>query len=157
MWILFYHRPCYDMPFWGLPTIRHNEVRDLTASLLTKVSHNVAIEPSLQPVTTETFSLASANTTNDACLDTKIRGFWSRAQDAYFDVRVFYPNASSYRSLNLKSAYKHHEDAKKREYGHRVRDIEHGVFIPLVFSSTGGMGCKATVFYRRLANLLATH
>ena len=27
--------------------------------------------------------------------------------------------------LSLKSAYKHHEDAKKREYGHRIRDIEH--------------------------------
>ena len=57
--------------------------------------------PSLQPVTTKTFSLASANTTNDAHLDIKTRGFWSRGQDAYFDVRVFYPNASSYRSLSL--------------------------------------------------------
>ena len=81
--------------------------------------------PSLQPVTTETFSLASANTADDARLDIKTRGFWSRSQDAYFDVRVFYPNASSYRSLGLKSACKRHEDAKKREDGHRVRDIEH--------------------------------
>ena len=55
-----------------------NGVRDLTSSLLTEVFHNVAIEPSLQPVTTETFSLASANTTNDAGLDIKTRGFWSR-------------------------------------------------------------------------------
>ena len=102
-------------PFEGFPTIRHNEVR---ASLFTEVSHNVATEPSLQPVTTETFSLASANTANDACLDIKTGGFWSRGQDAYFDVRVFYPNASSYRFLSLKSAYKRHEDAKKREYGH---------------------------------------
>ena len=144
-------------PFGGFPTIRHNEVRDLTASLLTEVSHNVQTEPSLQPVTTETFSLASANTADDARLDIKTRGFWSRGQDAYFDVRVFYPNASSYRSLSLNSAYKRHEDAKKREYGHRVRDLEHGVFTPLVFTSTGSMGCEATVFYRRLADLLATH
>ena len=28
---------------------------------------------------------------------------------------------------------------------------------PLVFTSTGGMGRKATVFYRHLADLLATH
>ena len=27
---------------------------------------------------------------------------------------------------------------------------------PLVFTSTGGMGCEATVFYRRLVDLLAT-
>ena len=58
-------------PFKGFP----NEVRDLTASLLTEISHNVAVEPSLQPVTTETFSLASANITNDASLDNKTRGF----------------------------------------------------------------------------------
>ena len=103
-------------PFGGFPTIRHNEVRDLTASLLTEVSHNGQTEPSLQPVTTETFSLVHANTTNDARLDIKTRGFCSRGQDAYFDVRVFYPNASSSVSLpySLKSAYKRHEDAKKR-------------------------------------------
>ena len=144
-------------PFGGFPTIWNNEVQDLTASLLTEVCHNVVTEPSLQPITTETFSFTSANTANYACLDIKNKGFWSRGQDAYFDVRVFYPNASSSRSLSLNSAYKHYEDAKKHEYGHRVRDVEHGVFTPLVFTSTGGMGCEATVFYKRLVDLLATH
>ena len=119
-------------PFGGFSTIRHNEVQDLTASLLTEVSHNIQTELSLQPVTTETFSPTSANTTNDARLDIKTRGFWSRGQDAYFDVRVFYPNASSYHSLSLKFAYKRQEDAKKHEYGHCIRDIEHGFFTPLV-------------------------
>ena len=136
---------------------RHNAVRDLTASLLTEVYHNVATEPSLQQIISETFSLASANASNDAHLDVKARGFWSRGQDAYFDLRVFYPNASSYRSLSLPSVYKCHEDGKKREYGHQVRDIEHGVFTPVVFTSTGGMGHEATAFYRHLADLLATH
>ena len=144
-------------PFRDFPTIRHKEVQDLTASLLTVVSHTVQTESPLQPVTSETFSLASANTADDACLDIKTRGFWSRGQGAYFDVRVFYPNASSYNFLSLKSAYTRHEDAKKREYGHRVRDIEHGVFTPLVFTSTGSMGREAIVFYRRFSDLLATH
>ena len=67
-------------PFGGFPMI--NEVQDLTASLLTEVCHNVVTEPSLQPVTSETFSLASVNTTNDARLDIKAKGFWSRGQDA---------------------------------------------------------------------------
>ena len=31
----------------GFPTIRHNEIRDMTASLLTEVCHNVATEPPL--------------------------------------------------------------------------------------------------------------
>ena len=78
-------------PFGGFSTIRHNEVRDLTASLLTEVYHNVAAESSLQPFASKTFSLASANTTNDAYLDVKARGFWSRGQDAYFDVTPMLP------------------------------------------------------------------
>ena len=61
----------------------------------------------------------------------------------FFDVRVFYPNASSYCSVSLTSAYKRHEDAKNREYGHRVREVEHGFVTPLVFTSTGGMGREA--------------
>ena len=80
----------------------------------------------------ETFPYATANTATDACLDVNARGFWRRGQDAFFDVRVFYPNASSYRILSLSSAYKHHEDIKKREYGHRVREVQHGVFTSCV-------------------------
>ena len=45
---------------------------------------------------------------------------------------------------------------KRAEYGRRVRDIEHGSFTPLVFTTTGGMAGEATVFYKRLAALLAT-
>lgn len=37
----------------------------------------------------------TAITTDDARLDVRARGFWSLAQDAYFDVRVFPPNAPS--------------------------------------------------------------
>ena len=37
----------------GFPTIRHNDVRDITASLLTEVYHNVATEPPLQPLSGE--------------------------------------------------------------------------------------------------------
>ncbi len=38
-----------------LPTIRYNEIRDITASLLTEVCHNVATEPPLQPLTGKLF------------------------------------------------------------------------------------------------------
>ena len=37
----------------GLPTIRHNEIRDLMATLLTEVCKDVCVEPELQPVTDE--------------------------------------------------------------------------------------------------------
>ena len=136
----------------GFPTIRHNEIRDITATLLTEVCHNVATEPPLQPLTGETLAARSANTNDNAQLDIRARGFWNNSQDAFFDVRVFYPNAPSNRSTD---AYRRHEQAKKREYGQRVREVERGVFTPLVLSTNGGMGKEATTFYKRLADMIA--
>ena len=49
-------------PTGGFPSIRHNEVRDITASLLSEVCHGVSIEPHLQPLSGETMQLRSANT-----------------------------------------------------------------------------------------------
>ena len=101
----------------GFPTIRHNEIRDLTASLLTEVCPNVAIEPYLQPLSGESFRLASTNTDDGARFDVRARGFWNTRQDAFFDVRVFHPNAPSNSSRSLPAAYKKHEDEKKTTYG----------------------------------------
>ena len=92
------------------------------------------------------------NQDDNARLHIRARGFWNNHQDAFFDVRVFYPNAPSNRSID---AYRRHDMAKKREYGQRVREVERGVFTPLVFSTNGGMGKEATTFYRRLADMIA--
>ena len=45
---------------------------------------------------------------------------------------------------------------KKREYAQRVREVEHGVFTPLVLSTTGGIGREAATFYKRLADEIST-
>ena len=48
---------------------------------------------------------------------------------------------------------------KRREvhiYEKRVVRVEHGSFIPIVLSSTGGMGPSATIFYKRLASLITS-
>ena len=37
------------------------------------------------------------------------------------------------------------------QYEERVREIEHGSFSPLVFSTAGGMGPIATTVYKRIA------
>ena len=139
----------------GFPTIRHNEIRDLRASLLKEVCSNVAIEPHLQPLSGETFRLASTNTDDGTRLDVCARGYWNARQDAFFDVRVFHPNAPSNRSRSLAAIYKKHEDEKKRGYGQRVLVIKHGIFTPLVLSISGGMGRETQTFYKRLADLLS--
>ena len=59
----------------------------------------------------------------------------------------------SYHNSNIPSIYRRHEQAKKREYGDRVREVELASFTPLVFATTGGMGREATIFYRRLADI----
>ena len=140
----------------GLPTIRHNEIRNITADLMGEVCHCVGIEPGLQPVTQEQFEHRTANREDGARLDIVAQSFWGRdRQSAFFDVRVFNPYAPCYRSSNLAQCYRKNELEKKRAYEERVREVEHGSFSPLVFSAAGGMGTIATVVYKRLASLLA--
>ena len=83
----------------GLVIQRHNEIRDLQAELLDMVCSDVQIKPILQPITGEEL----ANGTNqapDARLDVHCRGFWERQRAAFFDIRVFHPNAESYIDLS---------------------------------------------------------
>ena len=78
-------------------------------------------------------------------------------QNTFFDDREFYRNVPSYHFLSLTSAYKHYEDAKKRECGHLVRDIKHGVFILLdVFTLIVWYRPEDTMFYCHLADLPTT-
>ena len=73
----------------SLPSIRHNDIRDLTAKILTEVCSNVSIEPSLQPLTGEILNYRSCNTEEGAHLNVCAQGFWGDGhQRAIFDVRV---------------------------------------------------------------------
>ena len=140
----------------GFPTIRHNELRDFTAEKLSEVCHNVCIEPHLQPLTGEKFNFATTNVTDGARADVSAQGFWGdRYQRAFFDVKVFNPNSSSYRNLQLTTAYRNQEREKQRKYEQRIREVEMGSFTPLVFSTSGGMSKTTTTAYKRLASLLA--
>ena len=140
----------------GFPAIRHNEVCDITASLLSEVCHGVTIEPHLQPLTGEVMSHSSAIIDDGARLDVAMYGFWGgRFEKAFVDVRVFNPCAQSNRWSPLASVYRRHEQEKRRHYEQRVREVEHATFTPLVMSVTGGMGKAATTFYKRLASMIS--
>ena len=65
-------------PRGGFPSLRHNEIRDLTARLLTEVCNDIQIEPELQEITTEVMSGRCANTTNGARLDIAASGSLGR-------------------------------------------------------------------------------
>ena len=66
-----------------------------------------------------------------------------------------HPNAPSAIQVPLVSQYATHECSKRREYEQRVRDVEGASFVPLVFSSTGGMGPAFAATFKRLADLLS--
>ena len=63
-------------------------MRDLFASLLKDVCHDVEVEPHLQPLTGEVL-ISSSNSSDETRLDVSARGFWQRGQRAFFDVGVF--------------------------------------------------------------------
>ena len=53
-------------PTGGLPSMRHNEIRDILGALVAEVSIDTAIEPALQPLTGERFNQRTTTTDNDA-------------------------------------------------------------------------------------------
>ena len=108
----------------GFVNARHDNIRDFEASLLSQVCIDVETEPHIQPVTTETFQLRSANTKSEARLEFRGRGFWRRGQNAFFDVRVTNANCASQVNSSIPSILKKHVTEKKRMYNDRVMQIE---------------------------------
>ena len=105
----------------AFPIHRHNEIRNLTAELLTQVCHNVCLEPSLKKLDNEHFQLWTAITDDNARLDISADGFWERSERAFFDVRVFNPFTSTNFKHQLGSCYHLHEmergDSTMNEFG----------------------------------------
>ena len=114
----------------GVVTIRHNELRDLTAKKLSEVCYDTKIEPIFVPVSGEDLSNRTANRSNEVRLDVRARGFWERGQQAFFDLRVFDPNTCRYLNKSLQHCHVINENEKKRTYNERVLQIDHGTFTP---------------------------
>ena len=55
----------------------------------------------------------------------------------------------------LIAMYISHESEKKRKYNSRVLNVEKAAFTPLVFSTTGGMGKEAVLFYKKAAEKIS--
>ena len=45
---------------------------------------------------------------------------------------------------------------KKSEYNHRIMNVEHGTFTPLVFSINGGEGSECLAFHKHIAEKIAS-
>ena len=111
-------------------------------------------EPLLTPIESLGFQ-QKGNNADKARLDISARGVWSTFERTFFDVRIFNPKSVSYQSRTMPQLYALHEDEKKSQYMNRVLQLEKGSFVPLVFTTTGGMAPEARRFIRRLAALIA--
>ena len=101
----------------------------------------------------EQLKYKTANDADEASLDVVAENFWPKnRQKAFFDVKVFNPFSRSY--VNTPFARRLEQD-KRRSYEHRVREVEHGCFSPLVFSTLGGLSPTATIVYKRIVSLIA--
>ena len=138
----------------GFVSLRHNEVRNITAQMLSEVCKDVKIEPGLIKLTGEQLNV-QANKNDESRLDVSALGFWSRGQKVFCDVRVFDHNALRYSRTELKKCFQKNEEEKKKSYNERVLQIENATFTPLVFSANGGMGKECSTFYKRLAEMIA--
>ena len=117
------------------------------------VCDDVVIEPKLIPIANA--NMINGNTADGAHPDISARGVWHYTDKVFFDVRVTHPHAQSYRNKSLEQVYHEHEAQKKRDYNDRIVNHEHASFVPLVFSTSGGMGPECYRFNQRLAELLA--
>ena len=106
-----------NCPHGGLPTLRHNELCDLNANLMSEVCHDVTTEPELQPLTGENMRYHSAITTDGARLDMRAQGFWAVAT-----LKIF--SMSRYCQIIFRN-HVHSNGADEN-----VRDIEHGTMTP---------------------------
>ena len=140
----------------GYIHLRHNNLRDTTAELLRSngICKDVETEPALIPLSGEVLPPGTTRK-EDAKLDVCARNLWAPLAKAFVDIRVLHPQAPSNGNKSIPAMYRAHELEKKRKYNARVINIERATFTPLVFSTSGGMGPEASVFYKRVAEKIA--
>ena len=69
--------------------MRHNQIRDIEATFMSEVCKDAQREPTLLPLSGETFNLRPTNIASEARLDISARGIWNSVDKTFFDVRVF--------------------------------------------------------------------
>ena len=137
------------------PGARHDNIRDLLAEVLVDVAQDVEKEPRLAAMHGEDLTGRQLNRQDEARADIRARGFWTRQQDAYFDVRVTHPKASVLSRSEVLGQLRSHERRKKAEYGPRIVNIERASFTPLVFTTQGLAAPECAKFLSTLATYLS--
>ena len=78
----------------GFVNMRHNNIRDLEATILKPICRDVRIEPALMPIGCT--GTESTNIADKARADVSAVGVWSPMERTFLDVRVVHLNSPSY-------------------------------------------------------------
>ncbi len=138
----------------GFVIMRHNAIRDVEASMMREVCKDVQIEPMLLPANEEELQPRTISGPG-ARLDCVARGVYSDGEKTFFDVNVTHTNAESNKDKSLTQIYRYHENSKKNDYNERVLNVEKATFVPLVFTTSGGMAPECLKLNKRLAEKLS--
>ena len=104
-----------DTPRLQSGYLRHDEIRDTFASLLSEVRYDVEIEPKFQSLQGENFVKSSTTTDGEARPDVKANGLLgSRLNRIFFDVNVLNPHAKT-PPIQLEDAYQYQESLKTQK------------------------------------------
>ena len=144
-----------DCKLGGYVHIRHNNIRDTEARIMREVGFDVKVEPGLQKVSKNISLAAGTKTDDNARADVSARGIFSSHELTFFDVRITNPNAPSNQKLSLAAVYKRNEAEKMKAYGDRILQVEKGSFVPLVYTTSGGMGPQCERTHKRIAELVS--
>ena len=111
----------FSCPHGAFPTIRHNNIRDLTTSLMSEICHDVNIEPVLQSLTGKALKYKLPFVMMIPILIVVLLVFGVlNINTHFFDVRIFNSLAPSNRSSTLRATYCKHEQEKCRVYEERI-------------------------------------
>lgn len=135
--------------------MRHNALRDTEALMMKEIAKDVQIEPVLLPISEQIQLKAGTNLAPHARLDISARGIWSACERTFFDVRVTHPNTQTNRNKTMEQIYSANEHEKKTLYNDRVLQVEKASFVPMVFTTTGGMGPECEKVNKRVAEKIA--
>ena len=138
----------------GFINSRHDNIKNFAAKLLEGLCKDVEVEPHLQPCNGVRFK-PSVNTSNEARLDVRARGFWRNGQNAFFDVCITNAEADSQVDRSVDAILRTHETKKKTAYNTRIIEIEHGTLTPIIFTTKGAMGNECEKFFKALAQKLS--
>ncbi|KAG0702153.1 hypothetical protein GWK47_025155 [Chionoecetes opilio] len=139
----------------GFVCIRHDEVRDVTASMLREVCCDVSSETTLLPLDGEQLQYRTGQHRQRGPGGRKCSWILNQRTESLHGHQNLRSDGHLPPGISLEAAYQRNEQKKIRAYGDRIQHIDQGSFTPLVFLTFGRMGPKAKCFYSRLADVMA--